>query len=101
MYGEDGSFSIAYSVEDLESAPTDWVTYTFDGNLITLYSDEMGYCRGKIVIFEVAFPAEGEVLYTATVYSTPAYGILGSICGPGRCAVTKLTWLSGQSCRST
>jgi hypothetical protein len=71
MYGEDGSFSTAYSVEGLESAPTDWGTYTFDGELVTMYPDEMGYCRGQTISFEVSFSAEGEVLYTAIEYSCP------------------------------
>jgi hypothetical protein len=70
-YGEDGSFSTAYSVEELESAPTDWGTYTFDGDLVTMYPDEMGYCKGKTISFEVAFSAEGEVLYTAVEDSCP------------------------------
>ncbi|NIS83381.1 MAG: hypothetical protein GTO14_25015 [Anaerolineales bacterium] len=62
-YGEDGLFSVAYTVPGLESSPVGWGTFAFDGELLTFFSDEEENCRGKTGIYNISFGDEGETIY--------------------------------------
>lgn len=64
MFSEDGSWSVAWVVGDVKSTPFDWGTFTFVGELLTFFTDEVAKCKGMTSTYEVAFLEEGEALFS-------------------------------------
>ena len=64
-FNEDGSWSMVSitalgSPSEGETNPIDWGTFTFDGKLLTMFTDEGSRdCSGQTGIYEVTFPEEG------------------------------------------
>lgn len=65
-FNEDGSWSrvgidmgsVIFTA--VETNPLDWGTFTFDGKLLTMFTDEGSRdCSGQTGIYEVTFPVEG------------------------------------------
>jgi hypothetical protein len=68
-FNEDSSWSmVGFELgsaigTEVETTPIDWGTFTFDGKLLTMFTDEGSRdCSGQTGIYEVTFPEEGSLI---------------------------------------
>jgi hypothetical protein len=71
VFNDDGSWFEACTVDELESNPNMYGTFTFDGKLLTIFTEETRYCPGETGIYEVEFPKEGFWDVTFTLVEDP------------------------------
>lgn len=64
IFNEDGTWAVAFSRSLLKNNPFDWGTYTFDGELLTISTDdEADSCPGQTGVWEVDFPNESDITF--------------------------------------
>ena len=56
---EDGTWGVWFDA-GLQGDPSDWGTYTFDGDRLTYYNAEGSYCSGAVAAWTVEFSEDGQ-----------------------------------------
>lgn len=63
VFGEDGTYATANLPGDLQENPSSIGTYSFDGELLSLFEDDPGICYGMMAKYSVSFPQEDQATY--------------------------------------